>query len=257
MHNTTPKTAYEQPLNERVRTFLRLEHLFIEARHHLADPSHCSRSAAIRTTLDILSILARSDQRTEVLKELDLQEEKLAALHNRPGVDDNRLQTILDQIRKAAAKMQALPPNAALFIRDHEFLGSVINRSAIPGGTCGFDLPGFHRWLSLPPERQMKDINYWYRCIEPFEQGIHLIIDLIRDSAYPAEKTADDGVFVHVIERQAQMVRVLVPAGASFYPEISAGKHRCTVRFMQQDDVNKRPEQMHEAVKFRFALCAV
>lgn len=240
-----------------MRTFLRLEHLLIEAEHHLNSTSRWNRSAGLRTVLDILSILGRSDQRTEVTKELEMQAESLSALQNRPGVDGGRLSQVLDDIHDAISMMNNLPPHAALFIRDHDFLGSVVNRSAIPGGTCGFDLPGFHRWLSQPAEIQQRDLDGWYQHIAPYDQALQLIVGLIRDSSSLTDKTAKDGVFVQNIEQPAQMVRVMLPSGSSLYPEISAGKYRCTLRFMLQDDINARPVPTQENVAFKFALCSI
>ena len=69
--------------------------------------------------------------------------------------------------------------------------------------------------------------------------------------------TADEGVYVHVMEGHCQMVRVLLPAETDLFPEISAGKHRCTIRFMQQSNMDQKPHQSHDNIDFRFALCVL
>lgn len=257
MNNGNSLIAFEQPLNERMRTFLRLEHLFQEMEHHCADETPHGRSAGLRTLLDILSILGRSDQRTELLKELEMHDGTLSELHNRPGVNASRLEDILDQIRQHIDDIESQPPHAALFVRDHEFLGSVVSRSAIAGGTCGFDLPGYHRWLQLSPAQQIEDLRHWSECTFPYRDAITLLVDLIRESADAKPVTAENGVYVHVIQNPAHLVRVLLPAGSTLYPEISAGKHRCTVRFLEQPDVNQRATPVQEDVDFHFARCAL
>ena len=44
---------------------------------------------------------------------------------------------------------------------------------------------------------------------------------------------------------------------AGVYPEISAGRHRFTVRFMNQRDVNTRPVQTGVDVPFQLQCCAL
>jgi len=62
---------YEQPLNERMRTFLRLEFLYTQATYHSEMPNAWSARAAVASLLEILAITARGDSRSEVLKELE------------------------------------------------------------------------------------------------------------------------------------------------------------------------------------------
>jgi cell division protein ZapD len=56
--------VYEQPLNERVRTFLRLEFLFQQHHHHRADKTHWGVRATLRALLDIYTVVSRSDLAT-------------------------------------------------------------------------------------------------------------------------------------------------------------------------------------------------
>jgi hypothetical protein len=78
--------TYEQPLAERMRTFLRLEFLAQQANHHSLQASTWSSRAAIGSLLEILTILGRGDIRSEVLKELERQVSQLAPFRSRPGV---------------------------------------------------------------------------------------------------------------------------------------------------------------------------
>ena len=62
---------YEQPLNERVRTFLRLEYLFDKVYHYLDLPDVWSSRLAVHSVLELNDLLGRSDIKTEVIKELE------------------------------------------------------------------------------------------------------------------------------------------------------------------------------------------
>ena len=250
--------AFEQPLNEHVRTFLRLDCLFKQLNHYLHDESDFGRRATMSVLLDVLTLLTRSDLRAEFIKELNHQHTNLCRLQNRPGVDHDRLNEILGRLQKLNSDMQNIPVQAAgTLLKENEFLGGIINRSAIPGGACGFDLPAYHRWLGLPPATQRGDLDLWYRHMRPFEEVAALMVMLVRESARPVRKLAEHGVYMHTIEGPCQLIRVLLPAGTHLYPEISAGKHRCTIRFMDHSDLSHRPTQTTADVPFDLVLCAL
>ena len=71
--------AYEQPLNERMRNFLRFDFLYQQAVHHHTLPDPWSTRAAVSGLLEILAITQRGDIRSVVLKELERQTSQLAA----------------------------------------------------------------------------------------------------------------------------------------------------------------------------------
>ncbi len=77
----------------------------------------------------------------------------------------------------------------------------------------------------------------------------------MRDSTQPAAQVAEGGVFLHVPQASYQLVRVLVPASAEVYPEISAGKHRVSIRFMSLGNVNTRNVQAGGSIPFRLHCC--
>ena len=64
----TQKIIYEQPLNERIRTFLRLEFLFAQASHHLHESSLWDSRCTLNSTLDILSIFGIRGRSKEVYR---------------------------------------------------------------------------------------------------------------------------------------------------------------------------------------------
>jgi cell division protein ZapD len=250
--------CFEQPLNEHLRTFLRLDCLFEQMRHYFLDESVYGRRAAISTLLDIMTLLTRSDLRTEFIKDLNHQHLNLSRLQNRPGIDHGRLSQILQQLEQLNEALQKVPPQAAgTLLKENEFLTSIINRSAIPGGCCGFDVPTYHRWLGQSSEDQRRDLEHWHHDMRPFQDTAALMVKLVRESARPVPKLAERGMYIHNMEGPCQLIRVLLPAGTTLYPEISAGKHRCTIRFMEHGDVNHRPTQTSEDVSFDLVLCAL
>jgi hypothetical protein len=81
------RSIYEQPLNERMRTFLRLEFLYTQATYHSEMPNAWSARAAVASLLEILAITARGDSRSDVLKELERHVNVLKEYQSKTGVD--------------------------------------------------------------------------------------------------------------------------------------------------------------------------
>lgn len=249
-------SCYEQPLNERTRTFLRLEHLFVQYQHHSVDTSTWGRRATMAVMLDTLTILSRHDLRSEVTKELGEQHRNLSRLQNHDGIDHARLSDILQELDTLTQAMQGVPPQfASYMVRDNELLNSINNRSAIPGGTCGFDIPSYQHWLERDLDAQQDNVNVWFKDLEPFRLSVSLILRLVRDSSQPEAHTAHGGVLVHSSESDAQLIRVLVATREQVYPEISAGRHRSTIRFMEQTGSQLQVKQTERNIAFRMACC--
>ena len=81
---------YEQPINERMRTFMRLEFLYQQMLYNTELEADWATRAATSSLLEIMAILTRGDVRSDVHKELDRQIEGLQRFQSQPGVDSRR-----------------------------------------------------------------------------------------------------------------------------------------------------------------------
>jgi cell division protein ZapD len=248
--------VYEQPLNERMRTFLRVEFLYQQALYHVDSPATWSSRAAVGSLLDILAIIGRGETRNDVLKELERQMALLRDYAVRAGVDSARLSAVLARLVKRRDELAAAA--GASHLRDSEFLAAIKHRSAIPGGTCEFDLPDYYHWLNLPPERRRDDFLEWLGAVRPLCDSIVDLLWVARENSRPRAECASGGVFQIVFEREApiQLLRIGVAAGLGLYPEISGSHHRCSIRFMSWNDVRRRPAQGEGDVRFVLTCCS-
>lgn len=249
--------VYEQPLNERMRTFLRLDFLYQQTLYHEEREDPWSTRAAMSSLLEILAITARGDIRSEVLKELERQMSIMNDYQTKPGVDGGRLHSLLSNLARLRTELNAA---GALFLqrlRDSEFLSAIKHRSSIPGGTCEFDLPDYRHWLDQPFEARSAAFNDWMSTIRPLCDAVTELLWLTREAARPRPETATGGVFQIVLERDnpSQLLRITLPAGTPIYPEISGSHHRCSIRFLTWKDVSTRPVQATEDVKFLLTVC--
>lgn len=248
--------VFEQPLSERVRTFLRLELLFLQYRAHRRNETSIGARSTLHALLDLLVVISRSDLKSDILKELTDQYHHLTRLAARPSVDQERLQGVLAELTEVLNALQQLATQFAnSLLRGSDFLTSILNRSTIPGGTCGFDLPHYHWWLSQPRARVERDLDAWFADLQPFERAILLYLKLLRTSVPSEPLTARSGIYLHTPSGPCLLVRVMVPATHAVYPEISAGRHRFTVRFMAMRELASRAQQSQSDIAFELQCC--
>jgi cell division protein ZapD len=251
------RVYYEQPLNERIRAFLRLEHLFGRAARAVDDPDPWASRITVESIIDVMALVGRSDLKKELVKELERHAATLTALARNPRVDPGRLETVLARLQDLLEPLRASDNALGQELRGHELLAAVRQRNAIPAGTCDFDLPVFHYWLERPPERRAEDLRRWLGSFDSLRDAVGLCLWLTRDSAEATREIADAGFFQRSLETSTpcQMLRVSVPASLELFPEISAGKHRFTVRFMVPGEGDARPVQSEEDVPFELLCC--
>jgi cell division protein ZapD len=135
--------SYEFPLNEKVRTWLRLEDLFARMNYFLAGELSMEHHVALTTLFEIHDVASRPDLKSELLQELDRQKRSLATLHNNPAISEQALDGILIEIEQASASLLAITGKVGTILRENEWLMGIKQRASMPGGTCQFDLPSY------------------------------------------------------------------------------------------------------------------
>ena len=254
MNNTI---TYEFPLNERIRVFIRLEQLFQQFLHFSNGETVADKRAAITVLLDIMSIFRRNDLKSEVLKELDRQAAVLNKIANSAGVDNERLQEILDQLAQISKKLHAVTGKIGIHIMESDLFQSIAQRSSIPGGTCSFDLPEYHYWLEQDESKRLKDLQHWSSPFLDIHTAIDFILNFIRNSRSASHEVAAAGFFQISLDKTQpfQLIKINVDKSLSCFAEISGGKHRCTIRFMEPSADDTRPTQSTDDIPFTLTCC--
>jgi cell division protein ZapD len=247
---------FEHPLNERIRTFLRLEHLFEKVDYFIAQPEHWNTRSAVEGLLDVVAITARADIKTELLKEIERNLSALARIRNQPGVDPAALKGVVSDLERAAAGIHEINGHIGSRARDDNFLQAVAQRSSIPGGACSFDVPLYHHFLTQPLEQRRARMTGWTDEIQPVHDAIRLVLSLARTSAVPRKLIAAESFFQEALDLQApaQLIRVGIGPDWPVYPEISGHKNRFSIRFMEASPAG-RPVQAREDVPFLLTCC--
>jgi len=238
---------------------LRLEHLFAKAEHALASIDPWSSRTTLEAVIDIMAVISRADLKKEIIKELEKNAATLQGLARNPNVDPTRLKEVLDAVKGRLASLRTDANSWGQELRDDELLCAVRQRSAIPAGTCNFDLPALHFWLQRSADQRANDLRNWLGNFDLLNSSVSLCLNLVRESAIATNELARSGFFQRTLETSTpcQMIRVCVMDDARCFPEISAGKHRFTVRFMRPEATRDRPSQTDADVEFDLHCCII
>lgn len=227
---------FEHPLNEKMRTWLRMEFLLKQMDALLPVQDHASALHLFRNIGDLLDVLERGEVRTDILKELERQQRKLQEWAAVPGVDPQRINELGEQLKTLGSALMSAPrPGQSL--REDRLISLVRQRLSIPGGCCSFDLPTLHVWLAQPQEMRDIQVNDWLASLAPLRQPLDMILELIRNATALRRHTSLNG-FYQDNGDDADLLRLQLASDCGLYPQISGHKSRFAIRFVPLDSEN-------------------
>lgn len=249
--------SYEFPLNEKVRTMLRLEDLFARITHFAASQFSVDHHVALTTLFEILEVASRADLKLELLQELERQKRTLSNLHNNPAISEFALDSILLKIEKAAVELLAMTGKIGQHLRDNEWLMGIKQRAGLPGGTCDFDLPSYHYWQEQSSQLRRDNLQQWLAPLLPLSAAIEIVLRLLRESGKVLHFTAHNGTFQQMQGgRVAQLLRVSLSAELICLPEVSANKYAINIRFVDANYAAKSTV-FNSNVHFELTFCSL
>lgn len=248
---------YEHPFNERIRTWLRLERLFIYLGMLIRREELVDHHYALHTLFEIMDVAARSDLKAEILSELERQKQQLSALRGNPAIAEEALNQVIDRLQACFDSLNKDGTiRAGQELSSNEWLMSVRNRMAIPGGTCEFDLPAYHAWLHYPAKERLANLYAWVAQMAPLADAVTNLLQLLRDGGVIQKAMAVHGQFELGLPqgKTYQLLRVLIDEQLGLIPEISANRLLISLRWLKQDEQWKL-QPVKENIDFEFALC--
>ncbi len=249
--NTAATIDYEYPLHERVRTYLRLEHLLqMLAPQRPVDATNYARYFS--ALFAILELCERSDVRTDVQKDLDRRKTQLQLWAQHPDVNQEQLAATATRVRDALAAIQPMT-RVGSSLKQDRLLGVIRQRFAMPGGTCNFDVPQLHYWLHQSQDLRTADCARWWKELDVLLSSLQLELQLLRGQAMFRNVVAPAGLLQETTEALS-LLRLQVPADIPAYPVISGHKTRFSIRFLRYTPVDGKASY-EEDVTFSLALC--
>lgn len=249
-------TTYEFPLNERVRTLLRLEDLFSKFSYFAQRDHRLEHHCALLTLFEIIEVGSRADLKTDLLQELERQRQALGQFQDHPGVDEKILTETLVRLDKIISELGGVSGRLGHHLRDNEFLMILRSRCSIPGGTCEFDLPSYHRWQSMSAQSRRADINKWFGPMAPLANAIRMVLNILRNTGDSTTGQSEKGSFtLQMSGKSFQLLRMEMKSSLDVVPEFSANKYMLWIRFNKPDENgvcknNPVEDTVHFSLKF-------
>jgi cell division protein ZapD len=248
---------YEYPFNERIRTYLRLEHLFLRLSELVSRNQALDHHFALTTIFEIMDVGARADLKSDVLKDLDKQKHVLDGYRGNPAISESILDAVIQQLDQCFQALNSLPGKAGQSLTENDWLMGIRSRAGIPGGTCEFDLPAYFAWQHNSGEERRIDLARWVSTLTPLADSIHLLLKMLRDSGAPQKMIANNGQYQQNLPqgRTFQLLRLALDSSLGVIPEISGNRLMVSIRLMRlgEDD---RLHPSTEDTSFELALCS-
>jgi cell division protein ZapD len=248
--------VFQQPLNEKIRLFMRLCYLMKRFNYHLEDPTPENCQAAVMVLLELYNLSSRLDVKNAALHVLDFQTQAVRQAEGTQGADEAKAARILAKLEEKSKQLYSFRGQLGQHLKTHSFLNILRQRSSIAGGVNGLDIPLFNYWLHTPSEKRVKDLHDWARPYEIAFEAIELLMELIYQGEETEQITADGGFYQTNLshEREYQILSIELPNDSKVYPEISAGKQRFSVRFVDATALEEKGKQVVIDVDFKLAL---
>ena len=249
--------SYEYPLNERIRTLLRLEDLYGKITHFSRGDAPHDHHVALLTLFEVLDVAGRADLKVDLVQELERQRQILISFRNNPEISEEALSGALYEIEQASSSLLAMAGKIGQYLRENEWLMAIRSRASIPGGVCQFDLPSYHFWLNRPAEQRRHDLSGWIHPMVPIREGLTIVLRLLRASGRPEMQLARRGTYhLTMAGRSAQMLQLRLAPAEAVVPEISANKYALSIRFMLSETV-VRPRLAERDIPFEITFCSL
>jgi cell division protein ZapD len=126
---------YEYPFNERVRTYLRLEHLFGRLSDLMSRADPLDHHFAIQSIFEIMDVASRADMKSDVLKDIDRHRAQLNGFRGNPAISERVLDEVIGQLDASFSQLNGATGKTGQSLTENDWLMAIRSRIGIPGGT--------------------------------------------------------------------------------------------------------------------------
>lgn len=240
---------FEHPLNERMRTWLRIEFLL----NQLYLNRHFQQANALlffHLLSELLEIIERNDIKGDLLKELEAQKQKLLSWIELDGVNKELLN---EMIEKYDFYLTQFDSNLRLgqVLKDDRFITAIRQRLMIPGGCCSFDLPLFHLWLNQPQEVRNTQVDKWLQNFALLDELLKTCLQFIRQLGEFHSFICTNNFFQET-NGEVNLIRIRVALDKNTYPQVSGHMSRYSIRFLP---LHTGDFTNNDAIEFELACC--
>lgn len=248
---------YEYPFNERIRTYLRLEHLFKRLGELVNRQTALDHHYALTTIFEVMDVASRADLKSDVMKDLEKQKQVFNSYRGNPAIAESALNEVIAELEHCFTALNHLAGKAGQSLTENDWLMSVRSRMGIPGGTCEFDLPAYYSWQHHLFSSRQTDLARWSEPLTPLANAIYLLLKILRESGSAQKMIASHGQFQQNLPqgKPYQLLRMRLDQSLELIPEISGNRLIVMIRLMRQDET-ERLHAIAEDAAFELTLCS-
>ncbi|KLT73059.1 hypothetical protein PL75_05170 [Neisseria arctica] len=243
---------FEHPLSERVRSFLRIEHLF--NRFHAEcerDNGPWAHHLALFTLFEIMECAARAELKLDILQELERQKKLLSS--SRLTASEITLRH--EELQKVAENLQGIQQKFGQHLRENEWLMAIKQRMLVPGGTSPFDLSSYYFWQQQSFEYRLADLHRWIATLMPTYHAINTLLNILRSNTRAVDCIATGGNYQHnSLAQNIHMLTIELDSNRHALPEVSANKYFTHIRFLSASQECARGRPITEDVPFKLIM---
>ncbi len=117
----THAAIYEEPTDERIRKFLKLEKLFLKLNYHKDIDSIFDSYVAINNIVSIYKMISRVEVKSELIREIDFHKTRYSEYIKHDGSDKTLLNSIMEKQKVILNNLHNLDPNYLKHLNNDEF----------------------------------------------------------------------------------------------------------------------------------------
>lgn len=239
---------YEQPLNEKIRSYLRIEHLGQQLQLH-SEQDHQHQCFA--PLFSLAELTERCDYRCDILKDIEKQIQLISRWRTHSNVDNTQVDQLTAKLTTLKSALQ-IQERIGCKLKQDKFITALRQRFNMTGAYCNFDLPQLHFWLAQDWQLRQQDIQNWLVEYQPLIEPIALLLELIRATANFTLCQAQAGFFQGDSPHPLSLIRVKINTQQNCYPTISGHRNRFAIHFV---DFNLQ-RHTNKTIEFSLATCS-
>ncbi len=248
-------TIYEEPVQEKIRKFLKIEYLFDRIFYFKNKEDRKDNYNALLALAQLYEILSRSDIKSELIREIETHNTYFIKIKKvaEAQADLSKLNSVLEKQELLLKLIYNVESNYLDYLDD-----DVLCKTIIKNCFTTLQPASIEFWLTRDIVLRETQIDLWLEPLLFIKKSVDFILEIIRKSATFNDRLAEKGFFIEKLDpkKNILLVRVTLTSDLYYYPQISVGKQRLNIMFMSKDDKNNLV-RYKEDVPFILTTCVL
>lgn len=240
---------FDHPLFERIRSLIRIKHLFNRFNRTVAYDDKWSHHVAVASLFEIMDCSSRAELKLDILQELERQRQMISQQNVNPE--------LLERLTRATQDLQDIQQKFGQHIRENEWLLALKQRMAVAGGTTPVELPGYYFWQNKSADERRQDLHAWSQAMMPTFRATDVLLEILRSHEQVMHCHAKNGYYeCSSMPHNVHLLTIEVSVSEGVLPEVAANKYFTHIRFLATDQRNMRGSQVERDISFNMIMCS-